>query len=302
MTAPPNSFQTRFGRFYSHPASGVQQADLSDTAIRRHVIDLATGRLPDSDGPYAPKPSITNIIGMMDKAFLPPYYAKLVATYAVSHLDELRYQAETFGDDTAIGTLKSVPSRPNEAAAIGDEVHAAIDAFVSSGGDPGDIELTTKTAQDMYAQFLHFVREYRPNFVRSEYTVWSYEHGYAGTGDLMWRADGRLWVVDTKTGQSVHPEVAMQTAAIASADVILAADGTEHEMPEAGGLAVLHLRPRSARLYELHRTAEALDAFLALKRVFDWRRFDAGQTIGEPLIRTQIKKYPSTLTTPIATP
>lgn len=263
MTAPKASFQTNFGRFYAHPSMAVNPA---------------IG--------YAPNPSITNIIGMMDKKFLPPWYAKLVAEYAVDHLDAIAWQVEKFGRDTAVGVLKSVPSRSNTAAAIGDEVHAAIDEYYSNGFDSP--VFSTPTATAMFRQFREFNASFEPEILRTEYTVWSYRYGYAGTGDLLFRKDGKLWIVDTKTGKGIHPEVAMQTAAILNADVILEEDGTESPMPVADEIGVLHVRPRSARLYQLGNRQEAFTAFLACKTLFDWQRFHAESVIpAAPVFTTQ---------------
>lgn len=231
--------------------------------------------MPRDDSPYSPKPSITNIIGMLPKDFLAPWYAKLVAEYAIENLENLQGIVRKFGPQVAIGTLKAIPNQPHPNAAIGDEVHAAIDALVK--GEPAT-PLTTHTAVNMFAQFVHFLEVRRPDISRTEYTVWSYEHGYAGTGDLL--MDGE--VVDVKTGTDVHPEVALQTTAISHADVILSPQGDESPMPSITGHGVLHVRPRSVKLYKLYKTEEAFETFLAAKRIFDWRRFDADLVFGEP--------------------
>jgi hypothetical protein len=281
MTDPINSFHTTFGRFYNHPKFALDALLASGAVFGADYFD-------PSD-PLSPNPSVTNVIGVMDKAFLPPYYAKLVAEHAVANLDEIRYQVERFGPQVAIGALKAVPNRPNGAAAIGDEVHAAIDAYVKGAG--GTPEFSTSTASSMYAQWLHFASAHSPGITRSEFTVWSYEHGYAGTGDLMWESEGGLWLVDTKTGSGVHPEVALQTAALARADVILSPDGTEEPMPAVDVLGVIHVRPRSVKLYRIRHGEQAFDAFLACKRIFDFRRFYAGQVIPAlPDVKTEKPK------------
>jgi hypothetical protein len=276
MTQPLGSFNTNFGRFYAHPAAATSTESRHGTILASQITPLSAG---NPDDPYAPKPSITNIIGMMSKDFLPPIYAKLVATYAVEHLDQIADLVKRFGPDVAIGTLKGTVNQPHPAAAIGDEVHSAIDALIR---DEEATPLTSTTAVRMFAQFAHFLEVFRPEVIRSEYTVWSYGHGYAGTGDLMWRTADGLWIVDTKTGARIHPEVAMQTAAIANADVILDASGAELPMPPGDILGVIHVRPMSVKLHRLEREAEAFEAFLACKRIFDWRRFDAEQVIQEP--------------------
>jgi hypothetical protein len=262
ITAPSRAFNTDFGRFYAHPSSGVP------TAIGQQVNG--------PEGPYTPKPSITNILKVMDEGFLPNFYAKLVAEHAVENLGTLRDTTEKFGSSVAAGVLKAVPSRPHPNAAIGDEVHDAIDAFVNDRETPA---FSTSTAENMFVQFLHFLSVEAPEIVATEFTVWSYKYGYAGTGDILWRWRDALWIVDTKTGNRVYPKVAMQCTALGNADVILDADGSESPMPHADRYGVFHIRPRSAKLYALQNTDEAFSAFLALKTVFDWQRFHKDSTI-----------------------
>lgn len=277
MTKPTRSFDTNFGRFYSHPASGAPSA-----------IGLI-GVEPGSEGPYAPKPSVTNIIRIMDEGFLPNHYAKLVAEHAVNNLDAIRYSVEKFGPDIAVGSLKAVPSRPNPAAAIGDEVHDAIDDYVH--GTIRDPALfSTTTARQMFAQFKNFMEVEKPEVLASEFTIWSYKHGYAGTGDLLWKWRDLVWLVDSKTGNRCYPKVAMQCGALAMGCVILDASGNELPMPHTDKLGAFHIRPRSAKLYELQHPNEAFAAFLGLKTVFDWMRFFKESTIPDvPLVRTELR-------------
>lgn len=266
MTNPANSFSTNFGRFYRHPSAGL--------------VEHERAELTDPFGLYTPKPSVTNIISVMDKKFLPPYYARLVAEYAIENLDNLAATVAKFGSQVAIGTLKAVPNRPNSAASIGDEVHNAIDEWCQNRESVP--EFATTTAAAMYQQWLCFAERFPFEVERSEFTCWSYQYGYAGTGDLLFRTEDGLWLVDTKTGKSVYPEVALQTTALAHADVILSASGEESPMPAADVQGVLHVRPRSVKLHRLDRTEEAFSAFLAAKELFDWRRFHAEKTLLEP--------------------
>ncbi len=223
---------------------------------------------------------------MMDEGFLPNYYAKQVAEFAADNLDTLVERTKQFGRDTVFGELKAIPHRVHPNGPIGDEVHDAIDDHTN--GRPIN-PLTTITAQRMFAQWLNFREQYKPEIVRTEFTVWSYKHGYAGTGDLMWRKDGELWIIDAKTGTRIQPKVAMQDAAIQHGDVILADDeqGTEEPMPWIENLGVLHIRPRSVRLFRLERTEEAWDAFLACKTLFDWKRWWQDEAVGSMVVQTK---------------
>jgi hypothetical protein len=274
VTNPQNSFATNFGRFYAHPSAGLDKPE---------NMNLNT----DPFGIYSPKPSVTNVIGMMDKRFLPPFYAKVVAEYAIANLDALAAVVGKFGPSVAIGTLKAIPNRRHEASAVGDEVHSAIEAWCKDSANVP--EFSTTTAAAMYHQWLYFTSQFSFEVVRTEFTVWSYAHGYAGTGDLLFKTEEGLWLVDAKTGKGVYPEVALQTSALAHADVILDVNGDEADMPATDIQGVVHVRPRSVKLHKLGRTGEAFDVFLSCKRIFDWRRFDAENVLQEP-VRTECPK------------
>ncbi len=274
MTNPKRSFKNEFGRFYNHPSMESTSSALGSL--------VAQGR-------YQPNPSITNIMKQHDEGFLPGFYAKQVAEFAADNLDSLVEQRDKFGRDVVFGQLRAIPDRQHPNAAIGDNVHDAINSWCI--GEPIPPLLTT-TAENMFLQWLRFVKVYQPQIERSEYTVWSYEHGYAGTGDLLWIKDGERWVIDVKSGVRVQPKVAMQNAAIKHADVILADEEGQPErpMPKIDKLGVLHVRPRSIKLYELERTDEAWSAFLGCKALFDWVRFDQQLTLGEPKVKTEASK------------
>jgi hypothetical protein len=138
-----------------------------------------------------------------------------------------------------------------------------------------------QSAKWMWQTWLKFVDAYKPQFTGSEFTVWSNRHGYAGTADFSAHIFGWHVLVDIKTGKYPYPEVAMQLAAIANADFILGADGTESPIPHYDRYAVLHLRPRGARLHPVDKIPEAFQSFLALKQVFDWNINSAPYSILE---------------------
>ena len=214
---------------------------------------------------------------MLDEGFLPGFYSKLVAEYAVKHLDELAYTVSTFDEATAIGQLKAVPNRQHPNGPIGDNAHDAIDAFTQGTELP---PFNTVTAAHMFESYQGFVALHRPTVLRSEFTVWSYDHGYAGTGDLLWDLPGLgTGVVDVKTGNRIWPKVGMQTAALSCAEIVLDRDGTENEMPFIDWQGVLHVRPRSAKLYVIQHTGENFGAFLACLRLFNWTRFHKDEVL-----------------------
>lgn len=255
MTSPARSISTPQGRFYT------------DASGNRY-------------------PSVTNIIGRMHKDFLAPWYAKLVATEAVENRQKYAAITDRFGEDMAISTLKAVVNKEHPAAAIGTEVHAAIEDFHTMGTMGHDF--STKTASDMYAQYAHFLETYRPEVIAVEQTLVG--DGYVGTADMVWLMNGTAMVVDFKTGANIHPEAIIQVAALREATRVLSPDGAVSERPwEASRLGVLHIRPRSCRLYDVtaHGTV-ALDTFRACLAIRQWQ--DAESRYDSPVAESKYSK------------
>lgn len=247
MTDPILARMTANGRFYYHP-----------------------GR--PNDG----RPSITNIINMKSK---PLFGAGMreAANYAADNVSRLA----GLNREEVYKLVSNPPRREDSPSVIGDIVHNWIDRRVK-GSSPSHEEVAAapQTAKWMWNSFLKFEDYYKPEYTASEFTVWSDTYGYAGTGDLGLRINGLHVLVDTKTGKGVYPEAGMQVAAIQKADFILHPDGRQEPIPRYDRYAVLHIRPRSATLLPVENIEEAFQAFVALKRVFDWNATTAQQTIG----------------------
>lgn len=243
MTAPALAFDTEHGRYYKRP------------------------------GDHNQVPSITNILNMKAK---PLFRAgmKEAARYAA----ENRTVLATLDQDQAYTLVSNPPRREDSPSAIGDIVHAEIEQYIKRtlAGQPHpappEMPQTAKWTCQRFAKFVAYYQAKFPDFAftDSEFTVWSNKHGYAGTADGSFRMNGRHILADWKSGRAVYPEVAMQLSAIAHADVVISADGTERPLGTYDGYAALHLRPRSFALHPIDHIEEAFQSFLALKSVFDW--------------------------------
>lgn len=223
-------------------------------------------------------PSITAVISMIDKPALKFWAARRCAEYAADNLDSLGL----LDQDARVKAIKAAPWRESgEASENGDVVHDWIDRIIKGGSiNSTELGAATVTARRMLASFLKFQDKYKPEWLASEFTVFSHKYGYAGTGD--WAARIGQWTVlgDTKTGKAVYPEVGLQTVALARADVIVTPDGKETPMPVFNRLAVLHVRPTFADLYQLNNPDECWNAFLAARELKRWKDYAAGGTVG----------------------
>lgn len=117
-----------------------------------------------------------------------------------------------------------------------------------------------------FVQYLAFERRFKPEWLLLEATVWNDTLGYAGTLDGVMRLpNGRVYLVDFKTGNGVYSEYGMQLEALARGEFIIDPEtGEETPMIPVDALAILHIRPEFAELHEVRRHEKVWKAFLGL--------------------------------------
>ena len=69
----------------------------------------------------------------------------------------------------------------------------------------------------MILKFADFWNTHKPELIVGEYHLFSDEHKYAGTADLIVRMDKKLWLLDIKTSNSLHTSYDLQLAAYSKA-------------------------------------------------------------------------------------
>ena len=160
-------------------------------------------------------PSITNIIGVLNKPALPRWAAKSVAEQAAA----MKMSLPNLDDAEIVDMLKGAPWRSSTRAADrGTTIHSYLEMRIQ-GLDPKEISGEAARYRKAADAFLE---EWNPQPLHIELTVFG--DGYAGTGDL-WAVlnNGAVAVLDYKTSKAVYSEAALQLAALANAD--LTADG-----------------------------------------------------------------------------
>ena len=271
--------------------------------------------------------SVTTIIGMGIPKHLAPWAAKLVAELAygdvLSHgpnsrasaiarrwarsgrvyIDAQRAdgmklaKADESPKGLALRYLKGQPDRVRDAAAQrGSAVHDEAETFVLSRiregarmyAETGDLpDWHTDIAPHM-AQFVAWLRAYRPRYIATEATVYNRTQVYAGTGDAFIEIpiNGR-WTtlcLDYKSGRAIYPEVAIQTSAYAHGEFVGGADRvTEYPVPKVDGTAVLHLTPRGYAFRLLRYDDAVWQSFLYAREIFRWAIDISKTALGEPI-------------------
>lgn len=259
-----------------------------------------------------PVPSVTTILGILDKPAVGMFKAKEAARAIYRQLwlypgDSDYAEAEMGSEEEAIKwALQEADKARDTAAELGSSVHLLADLVGASEADSTGFGVGSDTFPYLEA-YRHFLARYgRDSIVSSEHMVWSL-NGYAGTYDLMMRLSHlvgcryepclhdagapELWLIDIKTsGKGPYPEWALQLAGYRWADGIMV-PGTPglYPMPQIQRTGVLHLRPdlypdTGWRLIE-YPTSYDLDyiPFLGALELLRWKqsgRFTKSKLLG----------------------
>lgn len=209
-------------------------------------------------------PSITNVIGVLNKPALPRWAAKVVAEQAVA----MRESLPNLDPAEAVDLLKGAPWRSSgRAANRGTTVHAYLEARLQ-GLEP---ELLEGEALKYRAAAEAWLDRWQPEVVATELTV--FDRRYAGTGDLWCKVDGEMRIVDFKTSKAIYPEAALQLAALAGArDVV---DGiAPHYLEDRVSCWVVRIGERSFSEKQVADVPASLRAFRALLDAWEWQQQD----------------------------
>jgi hypothetical protein len=103
----------------------------------------------------------------------------------------------------------------------GTQVHEAAEALVlgqevSWMDDYGNARYS-QIVWEMILKFYDFWTTYKPELISAEDFVWSDEHEYAGTADLVVKMNDQVWLLDIKTSNSIHKSYDLQLASYAKA-------------------------------------------------------------------------------------
>lgn len=235
-------------------------------------------------------PSVTTILGVLDKPALPRWAALEVATYAIENRES--WQGLPARD--ALELLKKAPwAKSKSAADAGTDAHAYCEDLLL--GRAADAPTDT-TFAPLYGEAITNVRnlitELRTNHtftvVAVEATAWNTTHGYAGTFDGLHLIDGKLTLVDLKTSKDVYPDYALQLAAYRYATHILLPDGTEIPMPQIDRCEIWHApKEGTHKRVEVRADVDEFAAFTAALDIWKWKNHHAPNVIDKPKRRTK---------------
>jgi hypothetical protein len=266
------------------------------------VRGVHRGGLHGRDGGVSDEPikyvSVTALTGLLPQPWMEAYASKHAAECAFTEQDAYRDLPDR---DERIKYVKGASKRYSRAAADrGTDIHAHVEKYnLGVIMDPWPLPVRASMLQ-----YEHFMETVQPRVEAAECKVYSRgwklgKNGpklyYAGTMDLLCEIDGRMCILDVKTGKSVHEDAALQINAYAHADFLIAdpnhpdaiqvtpARGKrwyewrgeledEIPMPDIQAGYVLHLRDDGWVLHEVPISDELYEMFLSLFSVENWER------------------------------
>lgn len=248
------------------------------------TIKRGGSRLYVHPGSAEKVPGVTSVLNMLPKGFLKYWAAKSVAEFAVANLGSVVTLVAAGEHSAAVDMLKRSPDRDTaQAADKGTEVHDLFERL-ARGEEVGRIH---PDLAPYVGIFKGFEKQFEPEFLFLEETVWSETHGYAGSFDFIAKVtdpdtgERMTTIGDWKTTRSgVHAEVALQETAYKNADYIILPDGSKADIPHLDAGIVVHARPEGGQVVPARIDDELFAFFLALRQIWEWDRETSKNVLG----------------------
>lgn len=211
-------------------------------------------------------PSVTTILGALDKPGVVQWAVDNTAAYAVANVDELLDRTEEQGygflrwyhkrkpdfDDPDVNLTNYHVGVLDDLAELGTLVHEWIEADLNGWIEP---EITRREQEEMIEQYLLWKVDQDITVHATEATLFG--NGYAGTADTFWTVNGVKYLNDNKTSRLARDEHFAQLGALGACHTMavealkdapeaVEAAGTwwtPTPLPSFEAYSILHLRP-----------------------------------------------------------
>lgn len=155
---------------------------------------------------------VTTALGIINKPFLVQWAASQAADYVKSSLKPGQALDELEIQELVASARKAHITKRDGAADAGTYVHNWIESFVR--GEKPETPVNDKLAK-VINDFRKWWDTTKPEVISPERMLCSPTHKLAGTTDLICRINGKLTIVDWKTGSGIYPEMFLQMGAYA---------------------------------------------------------------------------------------
>lgn len=195
-------------------------------------LDSPGGRFYQIPGESQPFPSVTHILTCIAKPALIAWSAnteRAAVTEAAADLyrdwsgqlvpPQMPRESYVATLTAKLGAVKAHQKALAKAGDIGSEAHKLIEWTMRTalGADAGPKPTVSDPALWAFMAFEDWAKSVALKPVLIEQTVYSKQHRYAGTMDLLGRVKGELMLIDFKTGKGIYPESHLQNAAYQTA-------------------------------------------------------------------------------------
>jgi hypothetical protein len=239
-------------------------------------------------------PGVTTILGALSKGDALNYWAsKMGGRYGMENAAELWSLPEDVRD-LRLGRAHAVAR--DAAGEIGTQFHGFAQRLAL--GEPVSRAEIREADPDLLRMLMwarKFLDSYQFKPLLTETVVWSLQHRYAGTLDLVASSPlfpGRVFLLDWKTG-GVYRDAALQLAAYANADFYVSASGEDGPMGELEitDHVVLKIDQSEGRVVPvpLATGPEVFDYFLTAKAAYERRVLDKTLVSKDELTRPQVE-------------
>lgn len=161
-----------------------------------------------------PIDSATGILGALNKPALIPWAVNTCVDFLSGKLKPGKVLDEIELKALLTEAKRAHNVKRDTAADIGTLTHAFCERYIKTGVI--DLPVNEKARNGAVA-FLEWVEAHHVEFLYSERKIYSRRYRYAGTLDAEGYVDGRLAIIDFKTGKAIYPEARFQTAAYEAA-------------------------------------------------------------------------------------
>lgn len=242
--------------------------------------------------------SVTTLLKGVPKDALMYWSAKEAAIYAVDNLKKLQAMTaddeDGSGREAAIRLVKDACWRSSgKKMELGSMIHEIVESLVLDRPMPP----VADDAAPYVDQFLAFAQDWGPEWIASELTVYNRTQKYAGTLDLIAKVAGETLLIDTKTGKcptnssgdcvGAYPDTALQLAMYRYAEFVELPDGSERELPDIDGAAVLHLAADHYSLVPMRCDEDVFNVALWAREIYRWLNETSKEVVGTPKVRAR---------------
>ena len=254
MTSPRLALDSPYGRLYCKPEN-------REKLTGDFGADVESGLLV---------PSVTNVIGILEKPHLYDWYARKASEAALEVSSQHPGLISRKPHEAKRWLSGAAKRHTNAAADLGTRIHDLCERLAS-----GEQDVPVAADEKPYVESWHqFNERFQPSYLHLEKTVFGESasaectFGYAGTADFIAEIDGLTVVGDLKTGRSIHTEAALQLNALAFASELIGEDDAVTPTPQCHLGLVVHLAPKSFSVRMVPLADESMLVFTKLRELW----------------------------------